>query len=256
VDLSAPGEQVPVAIPAVFDVDDGVQDGVTLEDGTSFSSPMVAAAAAWTRLARASLSAGQVADVLRSGATDIGAEGWDPSTGWGLLNIDNALVAATPREDPGEPTTTFRSSMAPTSVVPTRPSTTGGGPRHYGRPSTTPKIPTTSSGFASPGDPPPKSQSRRPTETRTSTSSAAPPRTSLTPVVSWSGACGRAEPTVSPSATRGGAPAPPTSSSTRPATARPSSPATNSRSNGCASRGKSLRLRLTKDPAFGRSHRG
>ena len=33
VDLSAPGEQVPVAIPAVFDVDDGVQDGVTLEDG-------------------------------------------------------------------------------------------------------------------------------------------------------------------------------------------------------------------------------
>jgi Subtilase family len=103
VDLSAPGEQVPVAIPAVFDVNDGVRDGVTLADGTSFSSPMVAAAAAWTRLARPSLSAGQVADVLRSGANDVGAEGWDASTGWGLLNIDNALVAATPREDPGEP---------------------------------------------------------------------------------------------------------------------------------------------------------
>lgn len=103
VDLSAPGEQVPVAVPLAFDTEDGSQDGVTTDSGTSFAAPMVAAAAAWVRAARPRLSTGQVADVLRFSATDLFSRGWDSSTGWGLVNVATALTASTPTEDPGEP---------------------------------------------------------------------------------------------------------------------------------------------------------
>lgn len=103
VDISAPGEAVPAAIPLAFDVYDGLQDGVTLADGTSFAAPMVAGAAAWLQAARPDLSALQVADTLRLGASDIGASGWDPDTGWGLASIPGALSVPNPRVDPLEP---------------------------------------------------------------------------------------------------------------------------------------------------------
>jgi Subtilase family len=103
VDLSAPGEQVPVAVPARLDVADGVQDGVTLADGTSFAAPMVSGAVAWLRAARPSLTAIQAADVLRESALDLAEVGWDEDTGWGLVSIPDALTSRTPPIDPGEP---------------------------------------------------------------------------------------------------------------------------------------------------------
>jgi subtilisin family serine protease len=103
VDLSAPGEQVPLALPLGLDVADGAQDGVTLADGTSFAAPMVAGAAAWVRAARPSLTGLQVADALRRSARDIDDRGWDADTGWGLVNIPAALRTPAPRADPGEP---------------------------------------------------------------------------------------------------------------------------------------------------------
>ena len=103
VDISAPGMSVPVAVPPAFDREDNARDGYTRADGTSFSAPMVAGAAAWIRSARSDLTQGQVADLLRYSATDIGRRGWDRDTGWGLLNVGRALTARTPEVDPLEP---------------------------------------------------------------------------------------------------------------------------------------------------------
>lgn len=103
VDITAPGVSIPVAVPLALDVEDGRQDGYSLADGTSFSAPMVAGAAAWIRTARRDLSHGQVADVLRSSAIDLGPQGWDADNGWGLLNVAGALAARTLVDDGQEP---------------------------------------------------------------------------------------------------------------------------------------------------------
>lgn len=102
IDISAPGEQVPVAVPPAFD-GDGSVDGMTVADGTSFAAPIVAGAAAWVIDARPALTGGQIADVLRFSARDLDRRGWDPDTGWGLVDVAAALTARAPRADPGEP---------------------------------------------------------------------------------------------------------------------------------------------------------
>jgi hypothetical protein len=102
VDLAAPGENVPVDTPVALDTD-GVPDGIRVDSGTSFASPIVAGAAAWIWSARRSLSNGQVADVLRESAQDVNTPGYDTQTGFGLVNIAKALVAPTPLDDPLEP---------------------------------------------------------------------------------------------------------------------------------------------------------
>jgi hypothetical protein len=72
------------------------------EDGTSFSSPLVAGAAAWIWTVRPTLDAGQVAQVLRASATDTGGR---PRLGLRLrlLNLPAVLSAATPVKDSFEP---------------------------------------------------------------------------------------------------------------------------------------------------------
>jgi hypothetical protein len=102
VDLAAPGENVPLDTPVALD-SDGTPDGARLDSGTSFASPIVAGAAAWVWSARADLSNGQVADVLRESAQDVSTPGYDPQTGFGLVNIPKALAAPTPLDDPLEP---------------------------------------------------------------------------------------------------------------------------------------------------------
>jgi hypothetical protein len=102
VDLAAPGVNVPVATPAAFD-DDGVVDGVTRASGTSFSSPIVAGAAAWLATVRGDLSNGQLADVLRRSARDVDAPGYDTNTGFGLVSMGAALALPAPPRDVLEP---------------------------------------------------------------------------------------------------------------------------------------------------------
>lgn len=102
VDVSAPGERVPLAVPLAFE-EDGVPDGLAVADGTSFAAPIVAGAAAWVKGARPSLDNGQVDDVLRRSAVDLGPGGWDPDTGFGRVDIPRALAEPAPRSDPREP---------------------------------------------------------------------------------------------------------------------------------------------------------
>jgi len=102
IDLSAPGVAIPVDTPVALDTD-GTPDGITADSGTSFAAPIVAGAAAWVWSARTDLSNGQLADVLRESAVDVGSPGYDPQTGFGVVNVPQALAARKPLDDPLEP---------------------------------------------------------------------------------------------------------------------------------------------------------
>jgi subtilase family protein len=98
VDISAPGESVLTAVPKAFD-DDGTVDGYERLDGTSFAAPVISGTATWLRAARPELTNGQVEDLIRFTAVDIGKKGWDPDSGYGLVNIPQALTADAPAID-------------------------------------------------------------------------------------------------------------------------------------------------------------
>src|SRR2546423_1345012 len=102
VDASAPGASIVTAVPLAFD-DQPPVDGYMTVDGTSFASPAAAAPAAWVRAARPDLDGFQTGEPLRETAQDLGPAGWDPSTGWGLVQVDRALAGARPARDIGEP---------------------------------------------------------------------------------------------------------------------------------------------------------
>jgi subtilisin family serine protease len=95
VDLAAPGDNILVA--------SALGKNWQPSSGTSFSSPLVAGAAAWLWTARPTLDAGQVAEILRRSARDIGQPGRDSAAGFGVLNVASALALATPIRDPYEP---------------------------------------------------------------------------------------------------------------------------------------------------------
>jgi subtilisin family serine protease len=105
VDLSAPGVNILTAVPPSLDTD-GAPDGYQALSGTSFSAPMVSAALAWVRAARPDLSADRVVQAVRLSARDVERKGWDPLTGFGVLNVGNALSVPSdklPIADPLEP---------------------------------------------------------------------------------------------------------------------------------------------------------
>jgi hypothetical protein len=98
-DLVAPGTVMPVAVPTFYK--DGT--GYANFDGTSFSAPLVAGAAAWIWTVRPQLDPTQLQDVLRDSARNVGAPGWDADTGFGILSIPGALAEKTRPKDPQEP---------------------------------------------------------------------------------------------------------------------------------------------------------
>ena len=105
VDLSAPGVDILAAVPPTLD-DDGTPDGYNLVSGTSFAAPMVSAAMAWIRQARPDLAPDQAAQAVRLSARDVERKGWDPLTGFGVLDVGAALAIAKDRlpiHDPLEP---------------------------------------------------------------------------------------------------------------------------------------------------------
>ena len=98
VDLAAPGVRIPVAEPMADDA-----SGYIVASGTSFSSPLVAGAAAWVWTVRPELSNTQLFEVMRRSASDIAAPGFDNASGYGLLNLPAALKVKAPSRDPQEP---------------------------------------------------------------------------------------------------------------------------------------------------------
>lgn len=103
-DVVAPGVGIVAAVPTTRN-STGYQAGLA---GTSFSAPMVAAAAAWVWTMRPTLRAGQVMQLLRSTARDLGPPGFDAASGWGLVDIPAALAAPAPPVDPEEPNDDIR----------------------------------------------------------------------------------------------------------------------------------------------------
>jgi len=113
-DVAAPGWSVGVQVPAGFNrAADGdvctpelpVAAGWCNEFGTSFSAPIVAGVASWVWAERPDLSNAQLFTLLRASARDVGAPGFDPDTGYGVVSIPNALAypkAALP-QDGAEP---------------------------------------------------------------------------------------------------------------------------------------------------------
>jgi len=106
VDITAPGDGLFAPVVQLS----GTGDGTALIDrtwseirGTSFSAPMVAAAATWLSQARPGLDDRQIGRVLTGSATDLGTPGRDSAYGEGLLNVDAALAAKSPPADPREP---------------------------------------------------------------------------------------------------------------------------------------------------------
>lgn len=116
VDITAPGVNVFGPTVSTGSTVDGTADGSAggpvdgitygwTEDlnGTSFSAPMVSAAATMLRQARPALDPSQVSRLLIESATDIGPPGRDQEYGDGLLNIGSALFADAPPADAREP---------------------------------------------------------------------------------------------------------------------------------------------------------
>ena len=93
VDVVAPGEEIIAAV---------TRGRYAVVSGTSFSAPMTAAAALWLRQLRPELDQDQVAGALRDSARDVGRKGWDPSSGYGSVDLTAALSVRVRARDPGE----------------------------------------------------------------------------------------------------------------------------------------------------------
>ena len=98
VDVAAPGTHILVAVPLARNA-----TGYEVDDGTSFSAPIVTAAAAWVWTMRPTLDASQIFEVMRKSARDVGPPGRDNATGYGIVEIPSALTYPTPAKDPYEP---------------------------------------------------------------------------------------------------------------------------------------------------------
>ena len=97
IDLLAPGENLMPPMPLAL-----CSTGYGPANGTSFSAPAVAGGAALVQQLRPGLTVQQLFDVLRSSAKDASVPGRDDDTGYGELDVANAVRAPLPKADPGE----------------------------------------------------------------------------------------------------------------------------------------------------------
>lgn len=108
IDVAAPGE-------SILTTSDG--GGYGYWSGTSFSSPIAAAAGALALSVRPSLSAAQLVGLLEQSADDLGTPGYDTYYGYGRVNAYNAVLAAQDYAGDTTPPAVTISSPAPSAVV-------------------------------------------------------------------------------------------------------------------------------------------
>ena len=89
--LTAPGANVKTA---------GHHGGYTTATGTSFAVPHVTAAAAVLRGLDSSLTAEEIAAILKDAARDAGDPGWDESYGWGVLDLGKSAAQVKEKSKP------------------------------------------------------------------------------------------------------------------------------------------------------------
>jgi serine protease len=95
IDVAAPGQGIPFQNPA--------DSSFRTLTGTSFSAPIVTAAAAWLWTVRRDLDKTQVIELLRASARDLAPAGFDSRTGFGVIDMPAALTRPAPIADPREP---------------------------------------------------------------------------------------------------------------------------------------------------------
>jgi subtilisin family serine protease len=111
VDLAAPGQDVASTYSS---------SGYVYIDGTSFSGPMVAAAAALVRRHLPALSPAAVRQLLVDAARDVHTPGWDPQTGAGTLDLP-MLLAEIASVGGGTESTTTTTTSTTTTTTPSTP---------------------------------------------------------------------------------------------------------------------------------------
>ncbi len=89
-------------------------DTYDAENGTSFSSPLVAATAALMFSVNPNLSNQQIRDLLLNSADDVGTPGWDEHYGNGRLNVLRAVQFA---QDPGSHQARASVSLNPSRIT-------------------------------------------------------------------------------------------------------------------------------------------
>lgn len=92
--FTATGPFVDLAAPGVGIMTTGLQNTYLSVSGTSFSSPLVASAAALLVSVNPQLTPTQIDSLLKLSADDLGPAGYDPGYGWGRLNIARAVGLA------------------------------------------------------------------------------------------------------------------------------------------------------------------
>jgi hypothetical protein len=88
-DLLVPAEGVEGPLPGAV-----CAAGFGFSTGSSFAAPSLGAAVALVRAQRPALTTQQLFEVVRRAATDLGTPGRDDDSGYGLLSVSKALVAA------------------------------------------------------------------------------------------------------------------------------------------------------------------
>lgn len=114
VDLTAPGEEIPVQDPAD-------PERYLAPSGTSFAAPIVSGGAALVRTTRGPMHVTQLFDLMRGSARDLGPVGFDERTGFGLLDLPAALARTLPLVDPQEPNEDVEQIAAGRIVARSRP---------------------------------------------------------------------------------------------------------------------------------------
>ena len=93
IDVSAPGESMALLLHS---------DGGNITDstvnkksaGTSFSAPVVSAAAALLRIANPDITPTEIANIIKNRADDLGREGYDTFYGFGAVNLEKTVKSA------------------------------------------------------------------------------------------------------------------------------------------------------------------